>query len=444
MLGKRSRSLVSWNESFWAGAGIFAAVLIVLSRLSSSAVTILGAALPVLMIVAIVLRWTRGTARPVKPSEDFRHFPQAAIPLGMATCVVLVFAALNARTGFVTDGFSIWLSKARVLSLDGHLDQSFRQPELLGRVAAYPPLVSLSEALLGRGAGEFDYPAAKTVFPVFMMSLLVGTYGAARRLLPRSLSIWAPAIVGLLPWVSTDWNAGGFADLPMAAAVATMVGAWLGRVTGSDLHPSDAWIAGSALMIKPEGAVIVCCLAFVTLAFFYRRGRPVAAGVLAILPLAGFASLVILYWRWFGVTQGQYGPIDAAHVAVAVRRIPEVIAGCAEMAFSWQGWGIFWIVGVGGAAIALARGSRATRALSTFVVMTSVIFAAIFLFTNWEFPGLTRFGTKTVAFHMRLAFPRLLEQISGPAAAVCSWSPTPRSPVLARWERSRRMGTSSP
>jgi hypothetical protein len=218
--------------------------------------------------------------------------------------------------------------------------------------------------------------------------------------------------------VSTDWNAGGFADLPMAAAVVTMVGAWLGRVTGSDFHPSDAWIAGSVLMTKAEGAVIVCGLAFVTLAFFGRRGRTVSAGLSAVLPLAGFASLIVLHRRWFGVAQGVYGPIDAAHLAVAGRRIREVVAGCAEMALSWRGWGIFWVAVVGGAAIVLARGSSAARVLATFVVLTSVMFASIFLFTNWDFPGATRYGTSTITFHMQSAFPRLMEQITGPAAVV--------------------------
>jgi hypothetical protein len=140
------------------------------------------------------------------------------------------------------------------------------------------------------------------------------------------------------------------------------------------------------------------------------------------------------------VAQGVYGPIDATHVAVAVRRIVEVVAGCAEMAFSWHGWGIFWIAGIGGVAIVLARGPRAARALATFVALTSAMFAAIFLFSNWEFPSVARYGTNTLAFHMRLAFPRLLEQITGPAAVVLLFAydaiapdalAGPRSPICA-------------
>ena len=409
-----SRSLVAWNESFWIGAALFTAALVLGS---STKLPVLGVLFPILpaAIVAVVLRRAAGFSRRSGDRPLRSPGRGARLPLALAFLSASVFVALDMRTGFVTDGFGIWASKARVLAVEGRLDPADAMPQRLGRVVNYPPLVPLTEALIGRQGRELDFPAAKLAFPAFFLSLLVGTWGLARRALGSDEAAgWTVAIVALLPAVSTDWNAGGFADLPMAAAVAAMAGAWLHarEIRGEGAVP--AWVAGAVILVKPEG--IVLAASAVLAASLAGRAVPRRLRPAPWWVLAGFA-LVALYWRKrYGMEDGQYGPLDAAHWSVAAQRVGLVAGKAAVEMASGKNWGLFWLVALPSAVLGSFAAREPVRSLARFVLVSASALTAIFLFSNWGFPGSGAYGAQSLSFHIAVALPRLLEQIAAPAA----------------------------
>jgi len=417
VLRRPSRSIAALNEAFWVGAGCFTALLVAGSAAASNVLSILFGALPLAVLAALWRRRTRANPAPHELSARSSRSLAGSAAFGIAAIATVVFAALNARTGYVTDGFDIWASKARVLSVEGRLERSDREPERLGRVASYPPLVPLVEAFTARRAGGFDFRAAKLAFPVFFVSLLAGTWGIARRFLGRGPAGAAVAVVAFLPAVSADWNAGGFADLALAAAAAAAAAAWLGRFTDSPAAaPADGWLAGAVLLSKPEGAVLVACGALVA-AMPRRAARP-AGSRRALLPLAGFAGITVFWRMRFGAPEGVYGPFDAAHLSVAAHRLGPVVRACIAQALSLRSWGLLWAAAAPAVAILAIRGRGAARRLAQATGLAASAYGAIFLFSNWGFPGPPRYGSEPLETHIALAFPRLLEQIAAPAAVV--------------------------
>lgn len=137
-----------------------------------------------------------------------------------------------------------------------------------------------------------------------------------------------------------------------------------------------------------------------------------------VLPLAGFLAVSLLFRHRFGVAEGQYGPLDAAHWSMAARRLVPVAARCLAQAFSVRLWGPFWIVAGPAVAVGMFRREGSVRALSGFVALSSLAFCSIFLFSNWGFPGSAAYGHRSLDFEIEGGFPRILEQIAAPAAVI--------------------------
>jgi len=421
VLRRRSRSVFDANEAFWAGAGVFAAAFVLVSLAGRPILALIWILIGAVIVLAVVDRARRRVAPPEDSAESRGPSPGRRKPvLAMALCVLGAagFVWLNRHFGYVTDGFTIYVSRALSIHFDGGLLPTTRAPAFFSRFADYPPLVSLTEALLAGPGNPFNFSAAKIVFPVFFVSLLVGTYALARRLLvsPRRAA-WAPAIVALIPAVSTDWNVGGFADLPMAAAVAATVAAWGARNRSAKfVSPTVAWIAASILMIKPEGAVMVACMA----AAAFLSGAPVASrrSAVAASILLGDFLVLELFRRRFGFPVGQYGPIDGRHVALAAHRLMEVAGGCAAEAVSLRHWGVFWWLAAASCAVFATRRADPAAPVALLVALAGAAFASIFLFSNWGVPGAGIYAAKDLGTHISLAYSRLLEHVVGPAAVV--------------------------
>ncbi len=419
VLRRRSRSIFDANEALWAGAGAFAAAFVLFSMMGRPIMTgvwvVIGAA-----ILAATLGRIRGrlagSGDPDPAGTASRRGP-AILAAALCALAAAGFVWLNGHFGYVTDGFTIYVSRALSIHFDGRLLPMTESPAFFSRFGNYPPLVSLTEALVAGPGNPFAFAAAKLIFPVFFGSLLVGTYGLARRVIDSGRAVWAPAIVALMPAVSTDWNVGGFADLPMAAAVVATVSAWSageGRARG--VSPRVAWLAGAILMIKPEGAVMV---AIMTLAALLSGAlRAPRRTVLAASILSGELLVRALLRRRFGFSQGQYGPIDPRHLAIAAHRVMDVVGGCAAEAFSLRHWGILWWVVAASCAVFAARREDPAAPLALLVALSGATFASVFFFSNWGVPGAGVYAEQSLGTHIALAYSRLLEHIVGPAAVV--------------------------
>ncbi|MFY9550174.1 MAG: hypothetical protein WAU32_03410 [Thermoanaerobaculia bacterium] len=409
LLRRLSRGLIAWNESFLVGAGASAAALFPLSLALPhgalrATLVVLGGSLAV--AVARRLRSRTTTSESKAPA---RWDPITRLLLAASALAALGFAALNFRYTYIWDGFQIWASKAQLLAARGSL-----QPEwFLGenfdrRLAAYPPLVPLFEALLGTLRG-FDFDRLKPVFLLFHLSLLVSAFAAVKaRAHGTRLAGVAVLMVALLPFLSTRTAAGGFADMPQAAFVAGTVSAAL-RPEGSRALP---WLIGSLTMVKSEGTLLaLVAAAAVGLCWLTEKqpklpGRPLARAE-GIAVVAAFLALRLAYVRWVNFPDTVYAA-DAAHVPQALARIPEVGRLCLKAMFDPLEWGLLWPAFFAGGWVLLRRGAAEERWMVVATAGAMLLYTTIFLFTNWP-----------LELHIQQSWNRLLSHIA-PAAVVAA------------------------
>jgi hypothetical protein len=409
VLGRRSRDLRAWNESFLAGAGICAAALFPLSLLlPRSALRAELALIAACFVVAVVrhVRHVRRPAEPPRPSSErldaTSRFLVAAILLWAAW-----FAAVDLRYNMLWDGLQIWASKAQLLFYQGALAKTWYPGDTYElRHVAYPALVPLYEALLSLVRGPFDFDAFKPIFLPFYASLLVATFGAARAVVSTRLALVATLLVALVPQLSTGPAAGGYADLPQAAFVAGVASAALRRRDREALP----WLIGGLTTVKSEGTILAAaaCGAVVLVwlleperrARFWRSVPWPSVAIVAV-----FFGLRLALLRWVAAPDMVY-VLDRAHLAQVFGRIPEVARLCLVKALSPRRWGLFWPAFFASGVALLLRGSARDKSLAVATAATAIVLATVFLFSTWP-----------LDVHIDQAYPRLLAQIA-PAAAV--------------------------
>lgn len=406
-LGRCSRDAFSWNESFLSGVGICAALLFPLSLVfPKGALPAELAILAACLVLALIRRLVSAGQAPPRPEASRPDAASVALFAAIAATAA-AFVALDLRYNLFWDGFQIWASKAQLLFEQGGLGRSWYPGDTYDvRLAAYPAVVPLYEALLAVVRGGFDFDALKPVFLLFYFSMLVATYGGVRAVATARLALFATLLIALVPQLSTEYAAGGYADMPQAAFVAGVMGAAL-RHRRNDALP---WLVGGLTTVKPEGTVlaVVACLAaclswLISTSRPRRFGRAFPAPSVAII--AAFVALRIAFVRWVAAHDSTY-PVDLAHLADAVARIPHVARVCLVKTLSPRRWGLFWpAFAASGLALAV-RGSAREKALVVATTGSAVVLATAFLFTTWP-----------VDLHIDQAYPRLLAQLAPAAAA---------------------------
>ena len=432
LLGRRPRSHGEWNEAFLAGGGAAAILLFPLSiAFPHRALWILLVGIFAAAAGAPFLPRTAAAARRPDDGPGWdairRTKPVDALLLLGIFLSIVAFLAANGRYHLLWDGFFIWSTKAMLLLDDGGL-----APELwygsavegrVGRVVGYPPLVPLLEALVGGLRGGFDFDDAKPVFVLFFLSLLSGTWSVARAILPRRRALVATALVAALPGLSTFWAAGGYADMPQAAVLVTLVAALLrGEESRASWRHPVPWLLGALVSVKNEGMVLAVlvlaawgtgALLSVGLA---RTARAARDRALPLLLAALFLSLRTLYVRWTvapGMDNTYFG-VGPSTLWPALRRLPELapLVG-AEMARVWK-WGLLWPAFLGGGAVLLGRREPVRRVLAAATLAAVAAYVSTFLFTNWA-----------LEVHVSTALDRILSQLAPLAVLVAVAGLTP-------------------
>ena len=407
-MGRRSRDLVSWNESFLAGLGIAAALLFPLSLLLPENALPAEAAL---LAAGLLVRATRGLsgdrkARATRAGRAGWNLLDASLFLAIVL-VAAAFTAVDLRYTLLWDGFQIWASKSQLLYVQGGLGSSWYPGDSYElRHLAYPAAVSLFQALLALLRGGFDFDAFKPVFLPLYYSTLFGTFAAARSLTTRRTALAATLVLALAPEVTAGHAFGGYADMPQAAFVAGVASASLRGDGGRRALP---WLIGGLTTVKSEGIVLAAAAcAAVVLSRVLETPRPRRLGdfpVSAVAIVASFFGLRFAFLRWVGAPDTVYA-LDAAHLARAVRLVPHVARMCLVKALSPRRWGPFWLAFAAAGLTVALRGSPREKGLVAAIVASAATFAAIFLFTTWP-----------LDLHIDQAYPRLLAQLA-PAAAV--------------------------
>ena len=418
LLQRASRDLFAWNESFLIGLDACAAALFPLSLILPR--NALDAELALMALCVLIFTWRRLVrgSRPDPPRYpgELEAVARDGIALGLLVSIValaLFFGALNLWYGHSWDSVQVYATRAQMLLAHGGLSrQWFPEDPYDSRLLAYPPLIPFFEALLCRVRGAFDFDALKHIFLPFYLSMLLSTYAAARTLCSLRWALATTLLLALLPELTTGGAAGGCVDMPLAAFVSAVVAAAL----RSDRQETGwrapvAWLIGALTTAKQEGMIlaIIAC-GGILLFWIAERPRRLPArlrscwsGVAVIL---AFVAARIGYVHWLGVHDTTWGPFDAAHLSRAWKSLGLVASLCLRLLFDPREWGLFWpaflVASVLIAAYRLARPTCLAIATGT----TILVYAAIFLFTNWS-----------IEEHITGAYSRLLAQLA-PAAAV--------------------------
>lgn len=427
LFGRRPRDVVEWNEAFLAGGGVAAALLFVFSLLFGSlALPLLFGLLGAVGFAGLVMtRPAPGRDAPTRGSGSarlaawVRRSPLEAALVAWVGGAAVVFALANGRYHLLWDGLFIWSTKAMLLFDSGGLTQDLWAGGGLegrvGRVVAYPSLVPLLQACVATARGAFDFDAVKPVFLLFYASLLAGTWGAGRALGGRRAAAVATALVAALPPLSTSWAAGGYADMPQAAAAVALAGALLGgRGPGPSWRQAAPWLFGAVVSVKSEGTILAvvalggwCAAALLAggLRGAFEAARRWTGGLLVI---AGLLALRLAHARWTSAElyDGDLRPVNLETLLAARGRLVEVAMRTLSETADVARWGLLWPAFALGVVLLALRRDAAPRALAAAVVLAGTLYASIFLFTNWP-----------VELHMRLALDRLLSQLA-PAATL--------------------------
>lgn len=418
LLRRASRDLFAWNESFLIGVGTCAAALFPLSLTLPSRALDCELGLIAAAALAAAAGRLRRTARPEAALASgelaaILRDPLSWIPLAGILGILAFFGIFNLWWGNDWDSVQVFGTRALRLFTEGGLSRRwFLEDPYDSRLLSYPPLISLYEALFSRLRGGFDFDRLKPLFAYFYVSLLLGTYAAARTLCSRRWALAATLLVALLPGLTTGSAAGGYVDMPLAAFVAAIVGVSLRTDrTAFGARSPLPWLIGSMTAAKQEGMILALIASAAILVFWLtERPRRLASrlrsewtGAAVVL---AFVVARVGYVRWIGIRDTTWGPFDAEHRLRAWRSVGIVTSLCLRWLVSFWNWGLLWPAFLAAAIFLIA--TRQTRpAILSLAVLTAVAMeAGLFLFTNWD-----------IALHIDGAYVRLLIQLS-PAAAV--------------------------
>lgn len=428
LFGRRPRRVVEWNEAFLAGAGLAAALLfpcsIVLGPLALPALFAFVASVGLGGLLAArpapVPVSAPAGARLASRVAWLRASPIEGLLAAWIAASVVLFAIGNGRYHLLWDGLFIWATKAMLLFDSGCLTPDlWVAPEIEGRVGrtvAYPYLVPLLQSLVATARGAFDFDAGKSVFLVLYASLLAGTWSAGRALGGKRAALLATALVAALPPLSTSWAAGGYADMPQAAAAVGLAGALLrGRGSGPAWRRSVPWLFGAVLAMKSEGTILsVVALCGWGGALLLSRGLRGGLEALrrqtgALLVVGGLLAVRLSYIRWThaAVYDREFRPLGVAALRDALGRSAEVAGRTLVEMANVSRWGLLWPAFAAGAVVLLLRPDPVRRTLAACALLAVGLYVSVFLFTNWP-----------VALHMQLALDRVLSQVAPLAVLV--------------------------
>jgi hypothetical protein len=439
--GRQSRTIFAANTSFLIGSTMAAAILFPLSLVLGKAtlITLFGLACcaggvwTFLLIRHLVGSILYPARRPKVPP-----FLSTVALIFIAICVFFFFWQ-NLMYSPSSDGLRIWSWRAALLFRQGALtNATWPAYGTDSRLLSYPALVPLVESFLGYLRGDSLLAHVKVVFCLFYASLGLSLYSAASRVAGKQPALVLTAAILMLPGIISGTNWVGFADMPMAAVVAEVCASALERRTGPiGFRDPLPWLIAGLLTVKNEGNILfIVAVGALALAYFSSRIGSLTAAWLpvwrpAVILLAG-QLLRSGYSRWVAVDDTTYGPLDTVHLMRAAFLWADIPAASAQYLLDLRTWGLLWIAFVPSAILVAWRGTAIQKALTIGAVGALLAYTAIFYFTNWDFQ-----------YHLKTAYPRLLEQLA-PAAAIvvlAAWTllgPFPGGAKHARLEDARR------
>ena len=393
----RSGRLAAWfliGIAFASGA-LYGAALLRLPLTSTSAVTLLVAA-----VIALIA--TRGRT---PKSEGVSHALLPTIVLAVPLLTLFFAAAVLPIRDY--DGRVTWLPKARAIAHEGRVDGPFFRGEAgLNPHNQYPLLLPIAASVVMELSGTTEYEAARWLYVfIFIAALLV-----ARDVLaigsPRSAA-WTIAAVAWLPlFVMLE---GGAVSAYNDVAVMAFFGLGVLLLQASD-DLGAARTAGcffaAVTLTKNEGVVLA--LAALAAAGVSRRLVSRRRWIASSLPtLFAFALLSAWKARVPAAYDERYEVLIRA-LPDMLTRLPAAAAALMSHALVPSLWGWFWAAAVIATVVALFGASRRAAWFPLLAIGAALCAYVLTLtVTSWDIDALAS-----------VAAPRLLMHLVLPAAAI--------------------------
>jgi hypothetical protein len=244
----------------------------------------------------------------------------------------------------------------------------------------YPLLVPFTEFWLYTWLGRVDRSIIKVLFPIFYLSLIGFVVGAVRRVADRRSGMLAAIALGLLPPLTLiPGAASGYADVPLAAAVAGAISCALIGMRGEkrDVAALGSALLGVAVWTKSEGLLFAIAIALSTLAL--KRGRVVLwwVPILAALPW-------IVFQQIFGQRGGDFHTVTAALLVGNVDRVPTIAVLIARELVRPGHWALIFPVFLYLLAVmVMRRWNTADGFLAAIVVVPLTVYGLMYVLSAW-------------------------------------------------------------
>lgn len=405
-LGRRSI-----GEAFLFGAGITGSVLFI------------AGVVHVPLVIALLLIgvggvgsgvWEMRRRRSSTPSDLPPPTPYSPLPT-ILMCIPLLaltfVAAITPLDDF--DGRAFWVLKAKEIARERAIDgPSFQAVTLDPRKNHYPILIPLDGAVILGLAHDFDDRQLRWFYLGFLAALALLIRERIGRLVSPSAGAWCAALLVWIPQFSVETEGGALSaynDLAIAAFAAGAFFELMEEVSRSrDLAVSDSgtpawrdfgairfglWLA-FLVLTKSEG--LPFAMVFLAVGAFVFRKRITSSAI-----VAGIAVIALFIWR------ARIPPGDEEDIIRLLPTIPQKLHNlrAALTAFPrhmllMPHWGLFWIVVIIAAALALRNDRRnATLAISVVAAMLAV-YVLVYIATAWVVSDLIAVTADRLLMHV--------------------------------------------
>jgi hypothetical protein len=278
----------------------------------------------------------------------------------------------------------------------------------------YPLMVPFGELWVYTWLGRVDQAAIKMLFPLFFFALVAFVCGAVRRVAGGRIALASGVGLGLMPPLTLlPGAASGYADVPLAAAVAGSVAFTFHALRKGDSEAVT--VAGLLLAVatwtKAEGVVIAGTLGVLGVLCLRLQEREQAPSislrhslVLLWMPSVAAVCWLVVQYR-YGIPAPDFVPLSARSVLDNAERLP-IIADLIVRELVRPGhWGLVWPASA--IAVVLAAGRQqgliaSDRFLVGAIYFPLILYTLPFMLSSWA----------DVGEHVRSALPRLLVPLS--------------------------------
>jgi hypothetical protein len=357
----------SIGEAFLFGVGLTGSILFIAGV----------AHVPLIVALILIVIWGLISAWRIR-GGDYQtiRYPRLPTVLMVLPFIALSFiAAITPLNDF--DGRAFWALKAKGIAHERAIDGPFFNGATLDPRNHYPILIPLDGAVILGMAHDLDDRHLRWLYLALLAALALLVRERIGRVVSPAAGAWCAAILVWIPQfvVEPEGSAlSAYNDIALAAFVA---GAFFELIAADSPLRFGLWLA-FLVLTKSEGLPLAMMFLVIGILGFRKRIAMPAI-------VAGTAELLLLAWRLRIPAGG-----DAEHIVgmiptipVTLHRIVDVLAAFPRHMLLLPRWGIFWIMVVIAAALAMRVDQRAARLAIAVIASILAFYASVYMTTIW-------------------------------------------------------------